>query len=584
VSTAGAARLGMPLGKLVCAPKFGVVFCQGGLTGGQDRRVPSFDGVPLDADLTLPATGTAPYPLIVLLHGLAGNKTLTESTSDDGAMDNVTLASDGWAVLSYSARGFGNSCGNAASRAGTPACTKGWVQLADRRYEVRDTQYLAGMLVDEGYAKPAIAVSGVSYGGGQSLELAMLKNRMELLSGKLVPFVSPGRHVAMRIAAVYAVWPWDDLDTALAPNGRLSTSGVTAAAADRSPAGVPKGVWDAVLYAETNRAGYLSPAGVDPQSDLTTWEKATVAGEPFAAGETEALADLERDKSAIGIPMAKGGPAPTVIQSGFTDTLFPVNEALHYANAAKGAGSKAPLLLVFDDVGHPWAQGKKADVAFNNATGIAFLNSIVLHHRTPRTGVLVRAQTCPASAPSGPTVSARSWGAMQTSTTQIVGAAAQQVTSSGGDPVVATALDGVIKPLCDSLPAADEPGTATYSLPVGSAGLHLLGGVTITATIIVTGPYPELVGRLWDVAPGGTTRQIVELGAYRPSANQAAGTGPTARATEKISFELPPNDYVVGPGHTVELELVGSNAPFFRASNGTFSISVSHLRATVPLG
>ena len=405
VSTAGAARLGMPLGKLVCAPKFGVVFCQGGLTGGQDRRVPSFDGVPLDADLTLPATGTAPYPLIVLLHGLAGNKTLTESTSDDGAMDNVTLA-------------VGRLGGAVLQRPGVRQLVR------ERGVEGRDARLHQGM----GAARrPALRGprhpvprrdarrrglreagdrGGVSYGGGQSLELAMLKNRMELLSGKLVPFVSPGRHVAMRIAAVYAVWPWDDLDTALAPNGRLSTSGVTAAAADRSPAGVPKGVWDAVLYAETNRAGYLSPAGVDPQSDLTTWEKATVAGEPFAAGETEALADLERDKSAIGIPMAKGGPAPTVIQSGFTDTLFPVNEALHYANAAKGAGSKAPLLLVFDDVGHPWAQGKKADVAFNNATGIASLNSIVLHHRTPRTGVLVRAQTCPASAPSGPTVSA----------------------------------------------------------------------------------------------------------------------------------------------------------------------------------
>jgi hypothetical protein len=41
---------------------------------------------------------------------------------------------------------------------------------------------------------------------------------------------------------------------------------------------------------------------------------------------------------------------------------------------------------------------------------------------------------------------------------------------------------------------------------------------------------------------------------------------------------------VVAPGHTVELELVGNNAPFFRASNGTFTISVTNLKATVPLG
>ena len=587
VSAAGTAQKlpPTPFGKLVCAPKYGVTFCQGGLVDGRDRHVPSFDGVPIDADLTLPATGTAPYPLIVLLHGLGGNKTNFESTSDDGSVDNVTLASQGWAVLTYSARGFGDSCGPAASRQKTAACAKGWIRLADQRYEIRDTQYLAGVLVDEGYARSGIAVSGDSYGGGQSLELAMLKNRMRLTSGRLVPFVSPKRHVPMTVAAAYAIWPWDDLDTALNPNGQLSTSAATSAEADRNPVGVAKGMWDSVLCATANGLGYLSPPGVDPQSNLTTWEKETVAGEPFSAGESGALFDLQQYKSAIAIPMAPGGPAPTVIQSGWTDTLFPVNEALHYANAVKASGAKTPLLLVFDDVGHPWAQEKPADIAFNDQTGITFLDSVVLHHKTPHTGLLVRAQTCPRTAPSGPTVSAASSSALEKGSTEIVGTAAQQVASDGGSPAVASALDGVSQPLCDSLPAVAEPGTATYALAVGgNDGLHVLGGATIRANLAVTGSYPELVARLWDVAPGGATRQIVEMGAYRPSVNQATGTSTTATANQSITFELPPNDYVVAPGHTLELELVGSNSPFFRASNGTFTISVSNLHATVPLG
>ncbi len=584
-TSAGASNnLPMPFGRLVCAPKYGVTFCQGGLVDGQDRRVPSFDGVPLDADVTLPATGKAPYPLFVLLHGLGGNKLEMESTRDDGLLDNVTLASDGWAVLTYSARGFGNSCGTAASRLNTPACAKGWIQLADQRYEVRDTQYLAGMLVDEGYARPGIAVSGISYGAGQTLELSMLKNRTELLNGKLVPFVSPQKHIPMTIAAAYAVWPWDDLDTALVPNGNLSTATATPAKADRSPVGVAKEEWDEVLYAASNGSGYLSPVGADPEADLTAWEAATVAGEPFTSGESDAIVDLQKYKSAISIPMAKGGPAPTVIQSGWTDTLFPVNEALHFANAVHAAGSKSPLLLVFDDVGHPWAEDKPADVAFNNETGIGFMNTVVLHHKTPRTGVLVRAQTCPISAPSGPTVSARSWSSLQHGAIVLSGAATQEVTSSGGDPSVAAALDGVIKPLCANLPGADEPGTATYSIEAGSKGLHILGGVVINAKLSITGNYPELIGRLWDVAPGGATRQIVEMGAFRPSVNQASGTPASATATESISFELPPNDYEIATGHTLELELVGSNAPFFRKSNATFTIAVSDLKATVRLG
>ena len=100
--------------------------------------------------------------------------------------------------------------------------------------------------------------------------------------------------------------------------------------------------------------------------------------------------DLQQYKSAISIPMAPSGPAPTVIQSGWTDTLFPVNEALHYVNAVKASGAKTPLLLVFDDVGHPWAQEKPGDYVFNNETGIAFLDSVVLQQRTPQTGALVR--------------------------------------------------------------------------------------------------------------------------------------------------------------------------------------------------
>jgi dienelactone hydrolase len=574
----------MPFGRLVCAPKYGVTFCQGGLVDGQDRRVPSFDGVPLDADLTLPVIGKAPYPLLVFLHGLGGSKTNFESTSDDGGLNNVTLASQGWAVLTYTARGFGNSCGTAASRQNTPACAKGWDHLADQRYEIRDTQYLAGMLVDEGYARPGIAVSGDSYGGGQSLELATLKNRMELPSGKLVAFVSPKRHIKMTVAAAYALWPWDDLDTALDPNGALSTSTFTPAEADRNPIGVAKQMWQTVLYA-TAAAGYLAPPGVDPQADLTSWEKDSLAGEPFGPAEATGVLDRQQYKSAISIPMEPSGPAPIAIQSGWTDTLFPVNEALHFANAVKASGAKTPLLLVFDDVGHAWAQQKPGDVAFNNTTGIGFLDSVVLHHRTPKTGILVRAQTCPSTAPSGQTVAARSWSALQTGSAEFIGGAAQEVTSGGGSPAVATALDGVIHPVCNSLPGAAEPGTATYSIEAsGTEGLHVLGGVTIKAKLAVTGDYPELVGRLWDVAPGGATRQIVEMGVFRPSINQSAGTSSTASATQSITFELTPNDYVVAPGHTLELELVGSNAPFYRASNGTFTISVSNLKATIPLG
>ena len=35
-----------------------------------------------------------------------------------------------------------------------PACDRGWIHLADHRYEVRDTQHLLGLLADQGVVRP----------------------------------------------------------------------------------------------------------------------------------------------------------------------------------------------------------------------------------------------------------------------------------------------------------------------------------------------------------------------------------------------------------------------------------------------
>ncbi|MHB8221139.1 MAG: CocE/NonD family hydrolase C-terminal non-catalytic domain-containing protein [Acidimicrobiales bacterium] len=570
-----------PFGKLTCTPRYGIRFCPGGFVNGQDLRVPSFDGVPLDADVALPATGRGPFPLVVLLHGLGGSKTEFEVTSDDGAIDDVTMADHGYAVLMYTARGFGTSCGTVASRAHTPACAKGWIQLADQRYEVRDTQYLAGRLVDEGLVKPDIAVAGVSYGAGQSLELAMLKDRTRLVDGRLVPFTSPRHHVPMAVAAVYAMWPWDDLVTALDPNGALTTTRATPASADLAPPGVAKQSWDTLLYAVTT-AGYLAPPGADPQADLTTWYHDLMAGEPYSAPQTEALRIIQKFKSAIGVPMAPGGPAPTAIQSGWTDTLFPVTEALHYAARVRSAHEPTPMLLMFDDVGHGWAQGKAADVADTNARAIAFLDAVMLSRVRPPTGTVVIPQTCLAGSPSGAPATGSSLRSLERGHFRIVGTGPQTVTSSGGNPQVSAKLNAAYtSPLCDPLPAATGPGTAVYGKAVGPAPVTLLGGPRVTARLHVAGNYPELVARLWDVAPDGS-RQIVALGVMRPPVAQARGTATTAAADTAITFQLNPNEYTFAAGHTIELELVGSTAPLFRKSNGTFTLTVSHLMLTLP--
>jgi hypothetical protein len=515
-----------------------------------------------------------------MLHGLGGSKSDWEVSTDDGAIDDVTMASRGYAVLMYTARGFGNSCGTAASRADTPACAKGWIHLADQRYEIRDTQYLAGELVDEGLVRPQIAVTGVSYGAGQTLELATLKNRVRLLDGRFVSWTSPVHHVPMSVAAGYAQWPWDDLDTSLVPNGALLTSGASPAADDSAPVGVGKQSWLTLLYGVT-QSYYDAPPGADPGADLTTWYNDFGAGEPFTAADTAALQELQTYHSAIGIPLPAGGVPPLAIQNGWTDTLFPVSEALHFAAGLAHEKVHHPLLLIFDDYGHGWAQGKQADVSRQNGAALNFLDSVMLDHGTPPDEVLAVGQTCPATAPSAPVLSASSWGALTTATLSLSAAAAQVVTSGGGSPTVSAALNPAYSSkLCNPLPAADEPGTAVAAMAVTKA-TTLIGGLQVTAHLHVVGTYPELVGRLWDVSPGGSSRQIIEAGVVRPTVNQSASTTAATATDTAVSFELNPNEYTVPAGDTLELELVGSTAPWFRPSNGTFSITVTDLHATI---
>ncbi|MEA2195743.1 MAG: hypothetical protein QOG42_2422, partial [Solirubrobacteraceae bacterium] len=161
-----------------CTPANGVRFCP---TTDLASRPTSFDGTPLDVDVTLPATGEGPFPTILLLHGLGGDKTSFESTGSggDASYSNWFFAQHGYAVLTPTARGFGGSCGRAS--ASSAGCDHGWTRLGDIRYEIHDAQTLVGQLVDEGIVKPdAIGATGISYGGGFSTMLAFLKNRVRL--------------------------------------------------------------------------------------------------------------------------------------------------------------------------------------------------------------------------------------------------------------------------------------------------------------------------------------------------------------------------------------------------------------------
>jgi predicted acyl esterase len=569
VPTAGPALGQTPFGH-ACIAQNGVRFCP---TNTLAERVPSFDGTPLDIDVTLPPTGSGPFPTIFMLHGLGSNKTDFEAPTPAGTSNdtfeynNVFYAQRGYLVVNYSSRGWGNSCGAPASR--TADCATGWIQLADQRWEVQDTQYLMGRLVDDGLADPtALGVTGVSYGGGQSLELAFLRNRIRTYPLGFARWRSPSGR-PLRLAASWPRWLWSDLAASLLPNGRFRDDRLRSIGTTERPIGVEKLSYAAGLLFLAQATGFLAPPFADPTADLLTWAAVLDMGEPYGILVRSVENQLREFHGSIPL-LRRRRPAPLLLLSGFTDDLFPASQALRVYRLLRSRGN-APVTLQLGDIGHMRAQNKLDEYQYFNAQGAQFLDAYLRHTGTPpaRGAVTAFTQTCPLEAPSGGPFSARSWRRLATGTFELGDDAPQTVTSDGGNPAEAVGTDPILGTICAQFPAIRAPGTAVYTQ--ASPGILLMGQPTITGHVRTDGPYGQLVGRLWDVDEAGQ-QALVARGVYRLRPNQR---GP-------VVFQLEGNAYEFPAGHVVRLELVGSSSPTYRKSNGTFTVTVRRVTLTLP--
>jgi hypothetical protein len=543
---------------LYCQPADGIRFCEG-LAGS---RVKTFDGMPLDANLALPGTGAGPFPLVIQMHGWGGRK------DDIGGLRR--WAERGYAVLSYTARGFGDSCGSAKSRAENPdGCSKGWIRLADTRFEVRDSQHLAGLLADEGIIDgQKIGVTGGSYGGGQSLSLATLRDRIRNADGTYAPWTSPNG-LPMRIAGAAPSIPWTDLVHSLTPNGHTLDNFVTDADDDLSPVGVMKATFVSGLFA-TGATNFYAPPGADPDADLATWFAGIAAGDPY---DESPLAALIADKVAhLKSPyylLMDREPAPILIGNGFTDDLFPVDEPIRYVNKELSLFPNAAVAQLHFDYGHQRGQNKAADTArWRDAIYNWFDHYVKGNSATPvQTGVEVWTQTCPKAEPSGGPYRGATWWDVHPGEVRLKSAAAQTIVSASGDPSVAQKFDPVAGGgACATAPAADQQGVATYRLPKATgAGYTLVGAPAVSADLSITGSHSAIAGRLLDVSPDGKDETLVARGLFRP-----AGAG-------RQVWQLHPGAWHFADGHQAKLELLGQDAPYSRPQNLPFQITVSNL-------
>lgn len=567
-SSAAAATLA-PFGH-ACSAQDGVRFCP---TATDPQRVPTFDGVPLDVDVTLPASGNGPFPTVVILHGFPGTKQSFEATSPSGKStdtqtyhwNNVFFAQQGYAVVNYSSRGFGRSCGVQDSR--SSGCERGWFHFGDQRYEIHDTQFLLTKLVDEGVVDPArIGVTGTSYGGGQTEELAFIGDRIRTIAGDFAPWRS-ARGKAIRVVAAWPRWGWSDFMYAAVPNGRFLDYRTPVKPTAITPLGVLKQSIFQALYVGGLAVGYEAPQGADPTADLATAYQTFGRGEPYRADAVAIARQFENLKSAAGL---SGRAAPLLILNGWTDPVFPPEEALRTYNRLRAANRRAPVSLQFGDIGHFRTGNALAAYRVFNDEGAAFFAHYLRGRRGgPQPGhVTVLGQGCPkGTVGPGPFTSA-SWSSLARGALPLRRRRAATLTASGGSDAIGKAIDPVKdSDPCSTFAAASAPGTAV--LTRRSRGFVLAGPATIAATVKSRGGFGQIDVRIWDVS--GAQQRLIDHGTYRLLPGQKG----------KIVLQTFGNVYRFARGHVVKVELLGRDSPSFLADGG-FSVRVSNLTVDLP--
>jgi hypothetical protein len=556
-------------GAVSCQPDGSIRFC-----GDDPSTVATWDGVPIDVNVALPAlppTGRDhPYPLLMMFHGWGGTKLGV------GAMR--PWAERGYAVFSMTDRGFGESCGATAANRLDPECQDGYIRLMDDRYEVRDAQEFAGRLVDERVARPgAIGATGGSYGGGLSMALAALRNRKMLPDGSLVPWTSPDG-TPLSLAAAAPEIPWTDLAYSLMPNGHTLDYVADAPYLARNRIGVMKESFVSGLYAAGAATGTYAPPGTDPDADLTNWFALINAGEPY---DTNPLAidivdEITTHHSSYYVDHSIA-PAPLLISNGWTDDLFPPDEALRFYNRTRTEHPGAPMSLFFLDYGHQRGQNRSGDIAILEAKQRAWFDHYLRGRgATPFLGVRALETTCDPSDPNGPSSrvhSASSWQNLAPGEVRIrrrnTKTIAPSVTDNAGAAFDPIAGGGA----CATADGADQAGTANYRLKVHAPGYTLIGSPTVIADVASPGPNSQLAARLLDVAPDGD-ETLVARGLYRPEVG--------ATASRQV-FQLHADGWRFRRGHSVKLELLPTDSPYGRASNGQAPITVSHLQLRLPV-
>jgi ABC-2 type transport system ATP-binding protein len=490
----------------------------------RDVRISVTDGPHDDQHVVLDATfftpsGTGRVPSILLAHGFG-------ETKDNVRPEAESLAQAGFAVLTWSARGFGASTGQIA--------------LDSPDYEVKDVEGLVGWLAAQPRVlldhpgDPRVGIAGDSYGGGIALLAAAYDHRID---------------------AVVAQSTWNNLATALFPD----------AAAGGSPAdGVFKRQWASLLFTAGAGAG-ASLCGRFLPSICAVYQQAALTG----MATPQAIATLDASSpSSVASRMA----APTLLVQGEQDSLFGLDQADANYEALRRNGT--PADMVWFAGGH---DGGNQETARVDALTAAWFHRWLDAGAAPTGTASVPANTGPANTGQPGFAVTRTLGLDPTDGSVSLGVAAaprypglggtrQQVVllsgpgqavvnPAGGVPAAISSLPGVGQDLgLGSGVSIDMPGQfAAFRSARLPAPVQLTGSATVR--LRVTAPEgATLFAKLYDVDQAGT--------ATLPAPVVAPVRVAPSRAAQVVTVRLGAMDYDFSGGDRLELVVATTDSGY----------------------
>lgn len=553
------------------------------------RSPDSSERIGLDTTLYIPES--TPAPAVLLPHGFGGSKTSV-------ARDATELAEHGFVVLTYSARGFGQSGGT--------------ISLNDPQREVADASRLIDYLADQSVVRtddddvPTVGVTGSSYAGALALLLAGTDDRVD---------------------AIAPVMTYNDLESALLPQAsteRDQDTG-TPAGGTHDGEGVLKQEWAGTLFAggmattdpegsmqEAPEPGESRERSEDPQDEQdtappapgeaengapqpSTHEPTTRCGR-FAEHICRAYTEMattgtasEQTRELLGriSPASVTGDItiPTLLVQGQQDTLFGLEQA--DANARQIARAGGDVTTIWYAGGHDG--GGPGEQLRDNIAGWLANQLTGEGEQLPAFSYDVQGSFDAAGAPSVRVVEAAEYPGLYGGSTprEPVTLAGQQQTvvrPPGGSPAALSSMPGM-----GMLPGAAAAGNgAGTDLPSQSAAFtsrafdeqQLVTGSS-TITLNVSAPVsPEsesrtdeavLFAKLYDVGPAGA--RSLPGGAVAPV---RVSDLPADGSPAELTVNLPAIVHPIEAGHRLQLVVTTTDRAYaVPDSPATYQISLA---------